>query len=86
MSEKIDCIEGVLHGLKISAPVKRVYNKVDLVSNYNILADNVIGITATSAKGIAPLLQYLKTTFTRLDPEMYVKNNDFVSIGESIVQ
>lgn len=63
--EKQSCVDDVLKGLRLSAPVKRVYNKVDLLCSQSAtqLDDDILNISATSTVGIKPLVDFMMATF-----------------------
>ena len=68
-SSKMDCIDCLLDDLNLEVPVKLIYNKVDLVDVERMgeLDNNGLGISATSASGVEPLVNYLSTTFAESD-------------------
>ena len=63
--EKIACVDHVLSQLSLNAPVKRIYNKIDLLDEVSLhsLEENYLGISSTSTEGVKPLLQFMFATF-----------------------
>ena len=63
--EKLACVDHVLSQLSLNAPVKRIYNKIDLLDEVSLhsLEENYLGISSTSTEGVKPLLQFMFATF-----------------------